>query len=66
MTMLYYLFIYMIFLIIFCLVSWAGLYHLYRFGYVGDKTKLIINIYLVVSIAVILVSLTLFLTSLYL
>jgi len=62
----YVLFAYLIFLIAFGLVSWAGLYHLYRFGYAGDKTRLIINVYLAVSIVVIVLSLTLFLVSLYL
>lgn len=44
---------YFVFLLVFIVFSIAGIYHLRRFGYVGDLTQPVIIIYVVVSIVVI-------------
>ena len=44
---------YFIFLIGFIIYSVIGLYHLWRFGYVGDLTKPSIVIYVVLSVTTI-------------
>ncbi|MEK9156439.1 MAG: hypothetical protein AAB360_04075 [Patescibacteria group bacterium] len=49
----YLLTIYLIFLIGYALYSAVGIYHLWRFGYVGDLTKPVIVVYCFVSLAVI-------------
>ncbi len=55
--MIYFLIIYAIFLIGYIIYSFFGLYHLWRFGYIGDLTKPAIVLYIVVSIIVIVISL---------
>ena len=47
---------YIIFLLAFIVYSAAGIYHLRRFGYVGDLTKPVTAIYIIVSIAVIVIT----------
>jgi len=47
---------YFVFLVGFAIFSASGLYHLWRFGYVGDLTKPAIIIYLISSIAVIVIT----------
>ena len=44
---------YFVFLLVFIVFSIAGIYHLRRFGYVGDLTQPIIIIYIIISIVVI-------------
>jgi hypothetical protein len=56
---LYLLLVYIVIVIIFSIFSIAGLYHLKRFTYSGDLSRIIIVIYSVVSIAVIIFSLSL-------
>jgi hypothetical protein len=51
--MIYLLVAYIIFLVGFVIYSTAGIYHLWRFGYVGDLTKPAIIIYLVISSVII-------------
>jgi len=48
---------YFIFLVGFIIFSFSGLYHLWRFGYVGDLTKPAITIYLILTIAIIVITL---------
>lgn len=50
---------YLIFLVGFIIYSMAGIYHLWRFGYSGDLTKVVIIIYLFLSTAIIAASLLL-------
>jgi hypothetical protein len=61
-TMAYFLLFYFVFLIGFAIFSVAGMYHLWRFGYVGDLTKPALIIYIVLSSIVIIVSIILILT----
>jgi hypothetical protein len=56
------LFIYFILLIIFIIFSVAAIYHLNRFGYVGDLTRPVIAIYIVLSAIVIAVTFVLIAT----
>ncbi|MCX6812554.1 MAG: hypothetical protein NTW79_02955 [Candidatus Berkelbacteria bacterium] len=51
--MFYLLLAYIIFIIIFAVFSAIGIYHLWRFGYVGDFTKPAITIYIIVSVCII-------------
>jgi len=51
--MVYLLLIYFIFLLLFAVYSIIGIYHLWRFGYVGDLTKPAIVLYLIFSLAII-------------
>ncbi|MFA5157585.1 MAG: hypothetical protein WC451_00115 [Patescibacteria group bacterium] len=53
---------YVVFLLAFLIYSASGIYHLWRFGYVGDLTKPAIVIYVIISGSVII--LTLFAMSL--
>lgn len=48
---------YLIFLACFIVYSLAGIYHLWRFGYSGDLTKVIIIVYLLLSAVIIVISL---------
>jgi len=48
--------IYIAITLVFIAFSAAGIYHLWRFGYSGDLSKIIIVIYSVISIAVVVVS----------
>lgn len=57
--MIYLLIIYFIILVAFIAYSAAGIYHLSRFGYVGDLTKPAIFVYSFLSLTVILLSLIL-------
>lgn len=45
--------VYLIFLIIFGIGSFFGLYQLWQFGYVGDATKRVIVLYVILSLLVI-------------
>ena len=53
---------YFVFLVGFAIFSASGLYHLWRFGYVGDLTKPVITTYIILVTLVIIVSITLILT----
>ena len=55
--MLYFLIAYILFIIAFITYSTVGIYHLWRFGYVGDLTKPIIILYSVISSIIIIISL---------
>lgn len=55
----YLLIAYFIFLFGYFIYSVAGIYHLWRFGYSGDLSKIMIIIYTIISIAVITISLSL-------
>jgi len=54
--MFYLLVCYFIFLLIFAAYSFSGIYHLWRFGYVGDLTKPAIFIYSFIVLAIIIVT----------
>lgn len=54
------LIIYLLFLLFFGVASFFGLYQLWQFGYVGDATKRTIAIYILVSAAVVMVSIVVF------
>lgn len=57
--MAYFLATYFLLLIVYLGYSAAGIYHLKRFGYVGDFTKTAIAIYVGLSLAIIVISLIL-------
>lgn len=44
---------FIIYILGFGIFSWAGLYHLWKYGYVGDMTKPVIFIYSILSLLVI-------------
>ena len=48
---------YLVFLLLYLIFSVAAVYHLWRFGYVGDLTKTAIIIYVLLSAIVIAISL---------
>ncbi|PIU24486.1 hypothetical protein COT12_00770 [Candidatus Berkelbacteria bacterium CG08_land_8_20_14_0_20_39_8] len=56
--MIFLLICYFISLLIFAAFSASGIYHLWRFGYVGDLTKPVIFLYVAVSITTIILTLT--------
>jgi len=56
--MIYLLIIYIIALIAFGIYSFFGIYHLWRFGYIGDLTKPAIIIYIIIALLAIGVSIT--------
>lgn len=60
--MVYLLLAYIIYLILFAIFSVIGVYHLWRFGYVGDLTKPAIITYVILVSLVIIVSIILILT----
>ncbi len=60
--MIYFLLIYIVYLIGFALFSIAGLYHLWRFGYVGDLTKPVMVVYVIIASLIIVASIVLILT----
>jgi hypothetical protein len=60
--MLIILLFYIVYLIGFVVYSILGVYHLWRFGYIGDLTKPVITAYIVVSSIVILFSIVIILT----
>jgi len=55
--MIYLIIAYLIFIVSFVVYSAAGIYHLWRFGYSGDLSKVIIVIYSLITLAIIVVSL---------
>lgn len=57
--MIYFLVLYFVLLTGFIIYSAAGIYHLWRFGYVGDLTKPAIFIYIILVSLVIIASLIL-------
>ena len=57
--MIFVLIAYIIFLIGFLIYSVMGIYHLWRFGYVGDLTKPAIVIYSVLASIIIIISIIL-------
>ncbi len=57
--MLFILIVYIIFLLGFIVYSSVGIYHLLRFGYVGDLTKPVIVIYSTIAIIIIVISIIL-------
>lgn len=48
---------YFIFIVLYLIFSAAAIYHLWRFGYVGDLTKTAIVLYTLLSVVVIAISL---------
>ncbi|OQB05917.1 MAG: hypothetical protein BWY19_00696 [bacterium ADurb.Bin212] len=60
--MLVLLLFYIFYLIAFIVYSALGVYHLWRFGYIGDLTKPVITAYIVISAIVILFSIVIILT----
>jgi hypothetical protein len=60
--MIFLLLAYFLFLIVFAVYSTVGVYHLWRFGYVGDLTKPFIFAYIAVSAIVIIITLIFILT----
>jgi hypothetical protein len=54
---------YLVFLFAFAVYSAMGVYHLLRFGYVGDLTKAAAVVYSLASIVVIVVSIVLLLSQ---
>lgn len=61
--MLFLLIFYIVFLLGYIIFSGIAVYHLNRFGYVGDLTRPIIVIYLLLSVAIIIASI-IFISSL--
>ncbi len=59
--MIIFLALYLIFLIIFVILSYFAIYHARRFGFVGDATKVAVDIYLIVSAIIIISSFVLIL-----
>lgn len=57
--MVYILFAYIVFLVGFVVYSAIGIYHLWRFGYVGDLTKPAIVIYSILVLLIIIISIIL-------
>lgn len=57
--MIFLLIIYLIFLAAYLIYSAIAIYHLWRFGYVGDLTKLAIIIYVIISVLIIVFTLIL-------
>lgn len=57
--MFYLILFYLIFILGFVIYSAAGIYHLWRFGYSGDLSKVIIVIYVLTTAAIIVISLLL-------
>ena len=57
--MIYILILYIIALIGFLVYSAIGIYHLWRFGYVGDLTKPVILVYSIVALVIITISIIL-------
>lgn len=49
---------YALVVVAFLIFSYAGIYHLRRYGYAGDLTKPIIIIYSLLSVTVLVVSIT--------
>lgn len=60
--MAYFLLIYIVYVILFLIFSIVGIYHLWRFGYVGDLTKPAIITYVILVGLVLIVSMILILT----
>ena len=55
----YFIFVYLIVVLAFVIYSAAGIYHLWRFGYSGDLSKVAIIIYSLVSLGIIFGTLSL-------
>jgi len=55
--MVYLLIIYFLFILAYMIYSAVAIYHLWRFGYVGDLTKPAIIFYIIVSVVIIFISL---------
>lgn len=55
--MIFLLIAYFLFLVIYLIYSVIAIYHLWRFGYVGDLTKPAIIFYIIISVAIIVISL---------
>lgn len=51
---------YIVFLACFVIYSIAGIYHLWRYGYSGDLSKVIIVVYTLISVFIIVASLIFF------
>ena len=63
-TALIFLIAYIFFVLVYIIYSLVGIYHLRRFGYLGDLTKLVIFVYSVVSFSIIIISLVLLISRL--
>jgi hypothetical protein len=48
--------VYFLILLVFAGYSAIGIYHLWRFGYVGDLTRPVIFIYVIISVSIIIYS----------
>jgi hypothetical protein len=57
--MIYILFLYFAFVLVYIVFSIIAIYHLLRFGYVGDLTKPVILTYIFISTIIIVTTLTL-------
>lgn len=51
--MIYLFAVYVIFLLFFAIYSTIGIYHLWRFGYVGDLTRPVIVLYSLLSLIIV-------------
>ena len=60
--MIFLLIIYFVLLLAFIFFSASVIYHLFRFGYVGDLTRPVAILYTVISLIIIIISLILILT----
>lgn len=47
---------YVIFLIVFAVYSWAALYHLEEFGFVGDASRIVMGVYILLASSTIVFS----------
>lgn len=57
--MIYIIISYLAFVLIFSVFSYFALYHIWRFGFVGDITKRVIYGYILMSIAIVVFTLIL-------
>ena len=54
---------YLIFLVVFLIASFFGLYQLWQFGYVGDASRRIVMLYTIASVVIILLTFFIFFVS---
>ncbi len=55
--MIFVLLAYLAFVLIFAIFSYFALYHIWRFGFVGDLTKIVVYGYVILSLLIIIISL---------
>jgi hypothetical protein len=61
--MIYIILAYLTFVLFFSIFSYFALYHIWRFGFVGDVTKMVVYGYIIISIIIIITSFVLILIA---